>query len=168
MRRSNGFSLIELLIVVAVILILAVIVVPSLIRSKIAANEASAMNTVRQISTAEMTYHMAYSAVGFAPDLASLGGPANGCTPGSTNACIVDSQISTGTKSGYQFFAKGFPGADATNVTFVGSAAPLIFNSTGVRLFCIATDDGAVRAKAGTPGASPAPDVPTCVAYPLM
>ena len=168
MRRGSGFSLIELLIVVAVILILAVIVVPNLIRSKIAANEASAVNTLRQISTAEMTYHLSYSSVGFAPDLASLGGPAAGCAPGQTHACIIDGQVSTGTKSGYQFFAAGFPGASGANLTFVASSAPLTFNSTGVRFFCIATDDGVVRAKLGAPGVPPAPDVPTCVAYPIL
>ena len=63
--REEGFSLLELLIVVAIVLTLTVIAVPNLIRSKIAANEASAMNTIRQISTAEMTYHDAYSSAGF-------------------------------------------------------------------------------------------------------
>src|SRR5436309_13197848 len=73
--RESGFSQLELLIVVAVILVLAVIAVPSLLRSRIAANEASAVNTVRQISNAEMSYNSSYTAVGFAPDLTSLGGP---------------------------------------------------------------------------------------------
>jgi prepilin-type N-terminal cleavage/methylation domain-containing protein len=167
MRRSYGFSLIELLIVVAVILILAVIAVPNLIRSRIAANEASAAGTIRQISLAEMSYHISYTAVGFAPDLPSLGGPV-GCLPSQAHACILDSQITTGTKNGYQFFAAGFLGADGTNTTFVASSAPLSFNHSGVRLFCIATDDGVLRAKPGALGVPPAPDVPTCVAYPLM
>jgi prepilin-type N-terminal cleavage/methylation domain-containing protein len=168
MRRSVGFSLIELLIVVSVILILAVIAVPNLLRSKIAANEASAVNTLRQISTAELTYHLSFPSVGFAPDLVSLGGPAAGCVPSQAHACIIDGQVSTGTKSGYQFFAAGFPGASGANLTFVASSAPLRFNSTGVRLFCIATDDGVLRAKLGAPGVPPASDVATCVAYPII
>ena len=166
--REEGFSLLELLIVVAIVLTLTVIAVPNLIRSKIAANEASAMNTIRQISTAEMTYHDAYSSAGFAPDLASLGGPV-GCTPSPANACILDSQITTGSKNGYKFFAAGFQAAGGTaNTTFVASSAPLAFNNTGLRLFCIATDDGVVRAKAGAPGVPPAPDVPACIAYPVL
>ena len=167
--RARGFSLIELLIVVMVILVLAVIAVPNLIRSKIAANEASAIQTVRQISTAEMTYNNSYPTIGFSPDLASLGGPAAGCTPDSTHACILDSAVVSGNKSGYKFFAAGFVGAGITaNTTFVASSAPMNFNTSGVRMFCLATDDGAVRWKQGSSGAPPAPDVPACIAYSLM
>src|SRR6266566_2007406 len=102
---ERGFSLVELLIVVAIILVLAVISVPNLLRSKIAANEASAMQTVRQISSAEMSYTNSYPAVGFASDLLSLGGPVTGCTPAPTNACILDGVVSSGNKNGYKFFA---------------------------------------------------------------
>ena len=86
-NKQKGFSLIELLIVVAIILIIAAIAIPNLLRSKIAANEASAMQTVRQISSAEMSYTNSYPAVGFASDLASLGGPVTGCTR--TTGCTV-------------------------------------------------------------------------------
>jgi len=168
-NRERGFTLIELLVVVAVVLVLAVIAVPNLLRSRIAANEASAVQSLRQISTAEMTYSGSFPSIGYAPDLASLGGPVSGCTPDPTHACVLDGVISAGSKSGYKFFAAGFMAAGGpTNSTFVASSAPLNFNTTGVRMFCIATDDGVVRWKQGRPGAVPAPDVPTCIAYSLM
>src|SRR5947207_3979215 len=129
MRKSiiveRGFSLVELLIVVAIILVLAVIAVPNLLRSKIAANEASAVQSVRQISTAETSYNTAFPAVGFAPDLASLGGPVAACSPDPTHACILDGVVSSGNKGGYKLFAAGFMAAGGlTNTSFVASSAP--------------------------------------------
>jgi type IV pilus assembly protein PilA len=168
-EKPDGFSLTELLIVVAVILVITAIAVPNLIRAKIDANEAGAVQTVRQITTAELSYHSSYPTVGYAPNLASLGGPAAGCSPTPATACIVDTEISSGNKSGYQFLAGGFdPGAIGYNTQFVASSAPLLFNRTGLRNFCIATDDGSVRAQLGVAGGVPAPDIPTCLAYPLL
>jgi type IV pilus assembly protein PilA len=167
MRRENGFSLMELLIVVAVILVLIALAVPNLMRARMLANETSAVQGLRQIATAEMSYHTTYSAVGFAPDLASLGGPAGGCSPSPATACVLDTVVSSGSKSGYQLFAAGFAPAGAeSNTEFVASAAPSAFNRTGTRRFCIATSEGSVRVQIA-PGTL-AKDVPTCLAYPLM
>ena len=88
MRKQKGFSLIELLIVVAIILIIAAIAIPNLLRARMAANEASAVASVRTINTAMVTYDSSYPDVGFAATLATLGG-ADPCTPSSTTACLL-------------------------------------------------------------------------------
>src|SRR3954469_2504069 len=80
MRKQKGFSLIELLIVVAIILIIAAIAIPNLLRSRMAANEASAVRSVRTIHTAEISYNAAYPDQGFADTLTKIGSPAGACT----------------------------------------------------------------------------------------
>jgi len=100
---QKGFSLIELLIVVAIILILSAIAIPSLMRSRAAANEASALENLRAISTAEVTYSVTYGG-GYSPSLTALGPPAPGQTASSTAAGLVDETLASGFKSGYSFF----------------------------------------------------------------
>ena len=169
MACEDGFSLTELLIVVAIMLIIAAIAVPNLLRAKIAANESSAVHSVREISTAELFYHSTYPQVGYAIDLKTLGGPTGSCSPSPATACILDSTVSGGSKTGYSLFAAGFSFAGTTiNTQFVASSAPAIFDQTGVRNFCVATDDGSMRAHLGTVGGSPAPDVPTCLSYAIL
>jgi prepilin-type N-terminal cleavage/methylation domain-containing protein len=73
MKQQTGFSLIELLVVIAIILIIVAIAVPNLMRSQMAANEASAIESIRSITTAQATYAATYPDLGFAPTLASLG-----------------------------------------------------------------------------------------------
>src|SRR6201987_2530970 len=109
MRKQKGFSLIELLIVVAIILIIAAIAIPNLLRARMAANEASAVASIRTINTGMITYNSTYPTVGYATTLAALGG-ASPCTPSSTTACLIDGVLSAGTKSGYTFHATGAGG----------------------------------------------------------
>lgn len=156
--------MIELLIVVAIMLIVAAMAIPNLLRARIAANESSAASSVRKIATAEVAYNAAYPTVGYAQDLASLGGPPTGCVPTSTAACMLDSVVASGTKGGYLLNAAGFSGAGGLNESFVASSAPVSFNLTGVRNFCIISD-GMLRSTTGTSGGVPAPDVGTCTAY---
>jgi type IV pilus assembly protein PilA len=97
-NKQKGFSLIELLIVVAIILIIAAIAIPNLIRSKIAANEASAVASLRTLNTSAVSYSTTYQTY---PTTLSQLGPAT--TPSSTAADLIDNVLSTGTKSGYKF-----------------------------------------------------------------
>jgi prepilin-type N-terminal cleavage/methylation domain-containing protein len=161
--RNRGFSLIELLIVVAIILIIAAIAIPNLLRARIAANEASAAASVRKMATAEVAYNTTYPTVGYSANLSSLGGPVTGCLPSSTSACILDSVLSSGSKSGYLFAALGFS-TTGPNSTFVVGAVPQNYNQSGVRDFCIVTD-GVLRSNPGSAGAATPTDVATCAAY---
>ena len=102
MKKAKGFSLIELLIVVAIILIIAAIAIPNLLRARIAANESSAVASLRTLNTAQISYDSCYPTVGFATTLVSLSGT-NCAPPGSTGGLLHRLQLASGTKSGYTF-----------------------------------------------------------------
>ncbi|HLV87837.1 MAG TPA: prepilin-type N-terminal cleavage/methylation domain-containing protein [Candidatus Sulfotelmatobacter sp.] len=142
MRKDKGFSLIELLIVVAIILIIAAIAIPSLLRARMAANESSAVASIRTVNTAMVTYSSTYPTVGYATTLPVLGPNANPCTPSSANACLIDSVLSAGTKSGYTFRATAANGPPKNQ--YYVTAAPITLNQTGIRAFC-SFEDATVR-----------------------
>jgi type IV pilus assembly protein PilA len=149
-KNQKGFSLIELLIVVAIILIIAAIAIPNLLRSKMAANEASAVGSIRTIVTASITYNSTYGNQ-FEPTLATLGPPAAGGAVGCTAAGLLDPLLSGVTpatanpqKSGYKFTYTATGAAtnpvpancNAGSAGFVIATQPITQGTTGNRSFC--------------------------------
>ena len=153
-RHRRGFSLIELLVVLSIIMIISAIAIPNLVRSKMAANEASAVGSIRALNGACIAYSSTFG-IGFPSALSNLG-PGKPAT--AATADLVDSVLAAGTKSGYKLtYVSGAP-KSGTITTYTINANPVAPSVTGIRYF-FTDQTGVIRTSTGSAATVASPPI---------
>ena len=149
-RRADGFSLIELMIVVAVILIIAALAIPNLLRARMSANESAAVSALRTLATQEANYDAGWGP-GFSPSLAVMGPPPSGSVASAAHADLVDQVMASGLRGGYQFlYTPLIPSGGTTPTGYTVNANPISPGITGDWFFYL-DQSNVIRQNQGSP-----------------
>lgn len=176
LQNERGFTLAELLVVVALVVLLAALVLPNLLRSQIATNETAAIESLAKINKAEVEYQTAYPAVGFAHSLEALGpGSPDGRCAGHTaeHACLLDPRLSQAANPEHAFDGYWFSAAPTTHdaggvaTGYVSGASAGTFNKSGVRDFC-SLEDAVIRYGVPQSDSKPASSAEQCAAMTIL
>jgi type IV pilus assembly protein PilA len=148
-RQPNGFTLMELLIVISIILILMLVAIPTAGKIRKHANELSAQKSIQTIEQAQSMYESTYPTSGYACSLTALGGDANAGPPSPTAAGVINGELATGIKSGYIFNITNCSKVNVNNgdriTGYTITAVPATPGKTGDRGFCL-DSGGAMKA----------------------
>jgi type IV pilus assembly protein PilA len=157
-RHAAGFSLIELMIVVAVIIIIAALAVPQLLRARMAANEAAAVSALRTLSTQEINYLSSWSQ-GYSQTLLALGPPLPGNQASASNADLIDQVLANGIRGGYQFlYTPLVPNGGGAPTGYTISANPVSPGITGEWYFFVDQSNN-IRQSYNSPATAASPSL---------